>query len=73
MKNGMRIPIHLLPKARPAFQAMRIYTVGGYSLIIVTGVDDKLQESKNDWDELSATCLLQFVNTADGIHVEIKW
>jgi len=41
--------------------------------VTVTGVDDKLQESKNDWDELSATCLLQFVNTADGIHVEIKW
>jgi len=25
------------------------------------------------WDELSKTCLLQFVNSADGISVKIKW
>ncbi len=30
-------------------------------------------ENKNTWDGLSQTCLLQFINSSNGISVEIKW
>ena len=40
--------------------------------VTVKDAGGKPVESKNDWDELSKTCLLQFVNSADGINVEIK-
>jgi hypothetical protein len=52
---------------------MRISLPAKPVTVTVTGAAGKLQESKIDWDKLSATCLLQFVNAADGIHVEIKW
>ncbi len=41
--------------------------------VLVKDAAGKPMENKNDWDELSKTCLLQFINSADGINVEIKW
>lgn len=39
----------------------------------VKDAEENPLESTNDWDELSHTCLLQFVNSSDGRSVQIKW
>ncbi len=41
--------------------------------VVVKDADGNLLKNTNVWDELSKTCLLQFINSADGINVEIKW
>ncbi len=41
--------------------------------VVVKDAEGNLLENTNVWDELSKTCLLQFINSADGISVEIKW
>ncbi|MDQ2720010.1 MAG: hypothetical protein M3Z26_09680 [Bacteroidota bacterium] len=51
---------------------MRVLLPSKPSSVGVKDADGKTLESKNSWDELSKTCLLQFVNSANGIIVEIK-
>ena len=41
--------------------------------VVIKDAEGNLLENTNVWDELSKTCLLQFINSADGINVEIKW
>ncbi|MEO5593900.1 MAG: hypothetical protein ABIR15_10245 [Chitinophagaceae bacterium] len=40
---------------------------------VVATTDGQPLENISDWDEQSRTCRLQFVNSADGVRVEIKW
>lgn len=41
--------------------------------LIVKDAEGKLLQNTNAWDSFSKTCLLQFVNAADGVQVDIKW
>jgi len=41
--------------------------------VVVKNVDGTMLENTNAWDGLSQTCLLEFMNSADGISVEINW
>ncbi|HEV7621283.1 MAG TPA: hypothetical protein VGO09_06105 [Flavisolibacter sp.] len=41
--------------------------------ILIKDADDKVIKSANDWDGLSNTCLLQFVNSAEGVSVRVNW
>ena len=41
--------------------------------VVVKNAAKNTLVNKNNWDESSKTCLLQFLNSADGINVEIKW
>jgi len=43
------------------------------SSVVIKDAKGKLLQNSNVWEKLSKTCLLQFVNSADGISVEIKW
>jgi hypothetical protein len=52
---------------------MRVLLPARPLTVSITDATGQLLESKNNWDDVSATCLLQFVNAADGINVEIKW
>jgi hypothetical protein len=52
---------------------MRIYLPAKPLSVEVKNADDTLLENKNVWDELSQTCLLQFMNSSDGVKVEIRW
>jgi hypothetical protein len=53
--------------------AMRILLPAKPVSIAVKDIEGKPVENTNDWDELSHTCLLQFLNSSDGVKVEIKW
>ncbi|MEO8414155.1 MAG: hypothetical protein ABI472_10875 [Ginsengibacter sp.] len=52
---------------------MRIFLPSKPVSVVITDAEGKAWESTNAWDELSKTCLLQFMNSADGIAVDIKW
>jgi hypothetical protein len=52
---------------------LRILLPAKPSSIAVKDAEGKSLESTYDWDELSHTCLLQFVNSANGRSVNIKW
>jgi hypothetical protein len=52
---------------------MRILLAAKPLSISVKDVEGKPVENTNDWDELSHTCLLQFLNSPEGVNVEIKW
>jgi hypothetical protein len=52
---------------------MRILLPAKPSFIEVKDAEGESLESTYDWDELSHTCLLQFINSAKGIAVNIKW
>ncbi len=52
---------------------MRVYLPSKPLSVEVKNTDSTSLKSTNGWDELSKTCLLQFLNSSDGISVEIKW
>lgn len=52
---------------------MRILLPSQPVSVICKDMNGNKWESTNSWDQSSQTMLLQFVNSADGIHVEIKW
>jgi hypothetical protein len=41
--------------------------------VATKNADGTVLENKYVWDQLSHTCLLQFMNSADGVRIEIKW
>ncbi len=53
--------------------AMRILLPAKPKTIIVKDRNGKQMEYKNEYDQATKTCLLQFVNSSDGVSVEIKW
>ncbi|MEO5892972.1 MAG: hypothetical protein ABIQ31_22170 [Ferruginibacter sp.] len=53
--------------------AMRILLPSAALTIEVKDTHGKILESTNEWDKISRTCLLQFMNDADGVKVEINW
>ena len=52
---------------------MRILLPSKPLAISVKDAEGNLLESTNDWDELSHTCLLQFINSSEGRSVKIIW
>lgn len=52
---------------------MRILLPARPTYVVITDQYGKQLQGKNEWDELSSTCLVQFINSADGIRVELKW
>jgi len=52
---------------------MRILLPGRPITVVAADAEGKLLENKDEWDESSSTCLLQCMNAADGIHIDIKW
>lgn len=52
---------------------MRLLLPSNPLTIVVKDAKGKLLQNTSAWDKLSKTCLLQFVNSADGINVDIKW
>jgi hypothetical protein len=56
------------------FNVMRIILPGKPVAVSVTDGDHKaLEDIKTSWDSVTGTCLLQFTNDCNGIHVELKW
>jgi hypothetical protein len=51
---------------------MRILLPVKPASVITRDNEGKVIESKSEWDEVSHTILLQFINSADGIQVEIR-
>ena len=52
---------------------MRILLPSKPLAVVVNDVQGKPLEDTNEWDELSHTCLLHFINSSDGRSVQIKW
>lgn len=52
---------------------MRVLLPSKPILVLMKDAKGKLLENTNIWDELSHTYLLQFINSADGINIEIEW
>jgi hypothetical protein len=52
---------------------MRVYLPAKPLSVEVKNADGTPLENTNVWDALSQTCLLQFMNSADGISVKVKW
>ncbi|MEO6894347.1 MAG: hypothetical protein ABI136_04875 [Ginsengibacter sp.] len=52
---------------------MRILLPSKPLSFLVKDLEGKPLQNTNEWDELSHTCLLQFVNSSDGRSVQIKW
>ncbi len=52
---------------------MRILLPARPVAVVVKDSSGEALEDTHAWDETSKTCLLQFINSSDGIHVDIKW
>ncbi|MEO6845358.1 MAG: hypothetical protein ABI184_09300, partial [Ginsengibacter sp.] len=52
---------------------MRILLPSKPLTVVVNDVQGKPVEYTNEWDELSHTCLLQFINSSDGRSVQMRW
>ncbi|MEP6951456.1 MAG: hypothetical protein ABI863_19355 [Ginsengibacter sp.] len=72
-QKGMNSYSFITKSPSNTHNVMRIFLPMKPLLIEVKNVDGTSLENENVWDQLSQTCLLQFINSADGIRVEIKW
>lgn len=52
---------------------MRILLPSKPTKVEISQKGNVLELSKNSWDEKTKTCLLQFDNYSDGVHVTINW
>ena len=72
-KKGFHTYSFLTKSPSNTNNVMRVLLPSKPVSVVVKDADGKPMENNNDWDELSKTSLLQFINSADGINVEIKW
>ena len=72
-KKGVHTYSFLTKSPSNTNNVMRVLLPSKPLSVVVKDADGKPMENKNEWDEISKTSLLKFINSADGINVEIKW
>ncbi len=72
-KKGMHGYSFITKSPSNTQNVMRVYLPAKPLSVEVKNADGTPLENTNVWDALSQTCLLQFMNSADGISVKVKW
>lgn len=72
-KRGLHNYSFLTKSPSGTHNVMRILLPSKPLLVVVKNAKGNLLDNTIAWDELSKTCLLQFMNSADGRDVQIKW